>query len=268
MPIPKQILSEIAEFDLQALIENGVREDRTLEFKRDAYGGNDDARAEFLADISALANTLGGDLIIGMDEDGGIAKDLPGMASSIDVDQEKLRLTQIAQAGLQPRLAALEMHPVTLARGSYALVIRVGRSYQKPHRVIFKGRNRFWARSSSGKYEPDVDELRAIFTAAPTLAQQIREIRADRVAAVLAGETPIPLSSDPGVFILHFVPFEAAESAAATADLANLKSGLVPSYLPVLKAPITVETLTASSFTHVLRQVEALLRIVKFFEMV
>ena len=112
---------------MQALIAGGVREGRTLDFKRDTYGANDDARAEFLADTSALANTLGGDLVLGMDEEQGVAVALPGLRSGIDADQEILRLTQIAQTGLQPRLPSLEMNAVPLPAGGHALVIRVRR---------------------------------------------------------------------------------------------------------------------------------------------
>ena len=57
MPIPNPSLSTITEADLKVLIAVSAREDRTLDFKRDAYEGNADARAEFLADISALTNT-------------------------------------------------------------------------------------------------------------------------------------------------------------------------------------------------------------------
>jgi len=35
--------------------------------------------------------------------------------------------------------------------------VRVPRSYAPPHRVIYKNRSRFWARASSGKYEPNVE---------------------------------------------------------------------------------------------------------------
>lgn len=224
MPIAKHPLSAVTEADLQAMITGGVREDRTLDFKRDTYGASDDSRAEFLADISALANTLGGDLVLGMDEEQGVGSALPGLGGKIDADQEILRLTQMAQTGLRPRLPSLEMRAVPLAAGGHALLIRVGRSYQAPHRVVFKGRNRFWARSSGGKYEPDVDELRALFSAAPQVATRLREIRSDRVAQVLAGETPVPLIEEPGVSLLHIIPLAAAGPTPRAPNLERMRS--------------------------------------------
>ena len=65
-------LTDIRTEDIEALIANAASESTTLEFKRDLPGGTDDAKREFLADISALANTSGGDLLYGIEEqDGG-----------------------------------------------------------------------------------------------------------------------------------------------------------------------------------------------------
>lgn len=232
MSIAKHPLSALAEVDLRALITGAVRESRTLEFKRETYGADDKSRAEFLADISALANTLGGDLVLGINEDQGVASGLPGLKAGIDVDQEMLRLTQIAQSGLESRLPALEMHPVPLAGGGTALVIRVGRSYTGPHRVVFGGRNRFWARSGAGKYEPDVGQLRELFSAAPQLAARMREMRADRLAQVIAGETPVRLADDSGIAVLHIIPFVAAAPLPRLVNLDRLRSQTSASFLP------------------------------------
>lgn len=211
MPVPKQPLSAVTEQDLLALVANGAREDRTLDFKRDAYGSNDQAKAEFLADVSAFANASGGDIVIGMDEAEGAASALVGLDVGIDLDSEVLRLQQMAAAGVQPQLPSLDFKVVPLASGRSALVVRVGRSYLPPHRVAFGGRNRFYVRGPGGRFEPDVDGLRALFTAAPTLGQRIRELRSERLGAIFAGETPVALHPERGVFILHVVPFLAVD---------------------------------------------------------
>ena len=90
------------------------------------------------------------------------------------------------------------------------LLVRIPRSYNPPHRVIRqgKGQHRFWARSSAGKYEPNVDELRELFVLAPRLADRIREFRIDRVAKIAAGEAPVSLM-DGGCIIIHAIPFSA-----------------------------------------------------------
>src|SRR4051794_13221066 len=93
--------------DVERLIAEQAQESRTLEFKRDAIGGRDADRVEFLADVSAFANTVGGDLIIGIEQRkdepsaASVAIGLPGLSLS-NPDQEILKLTEIVRAGLDP----------------------------------------------------------------------------------------------------------------------------------------------------------------------
>lgn len=154
-------VNSISEADLQRLIDDGVGEGPNLEYKRATYGGSDQDHFEFLADISAFANTDGGDLILGVEETDGRPSKLCGVQGNADV--ELLRLESIALAGLQPRIPALRMRFVPLASGGNALLIRVPSSRIGPHRVTYRGRNRFWARQGGRKYEPDVGELRLLF---------------------------------------------------------------------------------------------------------
>ncbi|MGH8543868.1 MAG: AlbA family DNA-binding domain-containing protein [Gammaproteobacteria bacterium] len=156
---------QIDEHHLRRVIEIGATESRAIEYKCQTYGKNDDAKAEFLADVSSFANTVGGDLIIGMSATKGVPIAFEPFTG--DHDAEILRLESMARGSLQPRIANLQPKVVPLSEGGVALVFRVPRSYNPPHRITFKGKNRFWARSSAGKYEPDVDELRAIFILAP-----------------------------------------------------------------------------------------------------
>jgi Putative DNA-binding domain len=198
-------LERIDQNQLQALLLAGkAAEALTIEYKRDTYGGNDDAKAEFLADISSLANSRGGDLLIGIEAPSGVPTSF--VAFTGDPDNERLRLEQMARSGLEPRISNLQTKAIPIASGGWVLVVRVPRSYASPHRIIFKGRNRFWARSSAGKYEPNVDELRAMFAFAPQLAERVRDFRLDRVARIAAGDAPVPLL-DYCCLVLHVVPF-------------------------------------------------------------
>jgi hypothetical protein len=137
---------------------------------------------EFLADISSFANTSGGDLVIGIDAKDGVPTAFNPFPEA--ADRELCRLDQMAQSGLEPRIPKLQTHSVPVASGGSVLIIRATRSYNAPHRVIFKGRNRFWARSAARKYEPNVDELRAMFTLAPRLADRMRDFRMERIARI------------------------------------------------------------------------------------
>ena len=92
--------------------------------------------AEYLADVSSFANTAGGDIVIGMAATKGVPTAFAPL--SVDPDAEILRLENIARSGLQPRISNLVVRAVPLT-GGCALLIRVPRSYNPPHRIIRQG---------------------------------------------------------------------------------------------------------------------------------
>lgn len=209
-------LNQIDEARLKALIAAGAAESRTIDYKRTSYGYTDADYSEFLGDISSFANTSGGDLVLGMRAEKGIPKDF--MPLTVSMDDEKLRLGQVARDGLQPRIANIDFHavPIRDGGGGNVLIIRVPRSYNPPHRIIRqgKGSKRFWARTAAGKYEPDVNELRTLFNAVPLLADRIRNFRLDRIATIAADQAPVQLMHR-GRLILHIVPFSAFDVISA-----------------------------------------------------
>jgi hypothetical protein len=199
-------LPQVDEAALQTLIRARVSESRSIDYKRETYGNSRDDYAEFLADLSSFANTAGGDLVIGMAAADGIPTAITAFQGSHDA--EILRLDEIARGGLQPCLPSITFHPVPIQAGGHVIIIRVPRSYNPPHRVIRQGSTRFWARSSAGKYEPNVDELRTLFTLAPQLMDRMRSFRADRIAKIAADQGPVQLMNR-GTLLLHIIPFSA-----------------------------------------------------------
>ncbi|WP_152977508.1 hypothetical protein [Bradyrhizobium pachyrhizi] len=57
----------------------------------------------------------------------------------LDADAEILRLENAARSGLQPRIFGFAAHAVPIAAGGSALVFRVPRSYNQPHRIVRQG---------------------------------------------------------------------------------------------------------------------------------
>jgi hypothetical protein len=219
-------LESIDQHQLQVLLLDGkAAEALTIEYKRDTYGGNDAAKAEFLADVSSFANTRGGDLLVGIEASKGIPTSFSPFTG--DADAERLKFEQMARSGLEPRISNFQTKAVPIGSRGSVFVIRIPRSYAAPHRVIFKGRNKFWARSSAGRYEPNVDELRAMFAFAPQLAERMRDFRLDRVARIAARDTPVPLI-DNCCLVLHIIPFSHFDLHPAF----SLSRALNPSYFP------------------------------------
>jgi hypothetical protein len=197
-------LGQIVESDLQALVGNGASESISLEFKETTYGNADDDKREFLKDVTALANTSGGHIIIGMSETNGVATGLRPITAP-PADQEKQRLENMLLAAVEPRLIGVQMREVPVT-GGYALVLRVPRSWNPPHRVTFKGLNRYFFRHSSGVYEPSVDQLRAVFLGGAERERQILEFRLDRLSRLRIGDRGPRVRGD-GKLVVQVVPF-------------------------------------------------------------
>jgi hypothetical protein len=203
----------IDENQLIRLIDAKSAETRDIEYKRDTYGHSEKDHAEWLADVSSFANTSGGDLIIGMAAKGGVPTEIVPL--SISADEEITRLENIARSNLQPRIPNLRGRSIALSQGGEVLLFRVPRSFNPPHRIVRQGKggNRFWARSSAGKYEPNVDELRTLFTFAPQLTERIRDFRSNRVAKIVAQDAPVQLI-DASCLIMHVVPFSSFDPSS------------------------------------------------------
>lgn len=197
-------ISEITEAHITALM--GTLESRDLDFKQQEYGRADQDKKEFAADVSAFANTIGGYLLIGVAEDNGAAATTPGITG--DIDAEIQRLESIALTGIQPRIIGLQMRAVPMAAGNSVLVIRIPKSWNSPHRVTLQGVNRFYLRAGSRRYEPDVDELRQLFENGPSLAKRIRDFHSERIAKIVAEDTPVQTRNN-SALVMHVIPYSA-----------------------------------------------------------
>jgi hypothetical protein len=227
-------IDSITEDHLLSLIEDQVPEQRVIEYKRELPGNSNDQKREFLADVCALANTAGGDLVYGMTESGGMPQELRGFETG-DIDAARLRLEHLIRDGIGPRISGVSTQPVKLRNGNHALVLRVPRSFSRPHVVTFNRHWRFYARNSGGKYPLEVDEIRQAFALSESVADRIRSFRADRLGRVVSGETPAAIkgtdwsvSRGTGRVVLHMLPLSAFDSPPSVVDLDVLPVPLSP----------------------------------------
>jgi len=173
-------LEKIGEVDLEHLLVNSVAEGKTIEYKAVLPSNSDADKKEFLADVSSFANSTGGDLIFGIDEAQGAPVGIPGLAIS-DSDLEVRRLDSIINDGLEPRVR-FTTRAIQRAGKLPVLIVRTERSWIGPHRVVFRGHDKFYARNSAGKYPMDVSELRSAFTLTSSVPERVRQFREDRIA--------------------------------------------------------------------------------------
>ena len=237
MSLLDMILDKITEVEISNLISNGVPESLTIDYKRETYGNSDSDKHEFLADISSYANTIGGDIVIGVDETSGLPTSVTPFIGDIDV--EVRRLESIALSGIEPRLTNLRIRAIPVSNG-HIIIVRVPRSFVPPHRVISKGSNQFYARAGTSKYKPSVDQLRHLFTDTPQILERIRSFHADRLIKIAAGDTPTPLGQF-GKVVLHVIPLPSFADGRMADIVTQLAKG---SHVPV---PLSLVALTSQN---------------------
>lgn len=206
-------IDQITKADIDALITGKRAEAKTLEYKMKLPDRTDEAKKEFLADISSFANASGGDIIYGIEPDkdgnGKTNGEPKAVAPIIDpnADKTKLWLETSIRDGIATRV------PVQIAvikgwntdNNGFVIVIRIPKSFASPHMVTYKNTSRFFARNSGGKYQLDVGEIRNAFLATDSQAERIKRFREDRLAKIIADETPVKLSSTYRT-VLHLIP--------------------------------------------------------------
>ncbi len=188
---------------IKSLIDGKVRESVHLEFKRETYGNTDADKKEFLKDISAFANTLGGHLIIGIGENEGGAASVEPILES--VDKESDRLQNMARTGIEPPILGLDIKPIDIDDKNI-IIIHVPRSFNPPHRVIYKGSNRYYGRNSSSVHQLSLEELRQAFGERRSIEERAKSFVGQRFLSIQANDGIMPLPEKNGTLVMHLVP--------------------------------------------------------------
>ena len=227
MSISDREFENVTYTDLAQLKENQVAEGFLYEYKLQTYGGSDDDKREALKDVTSFANSAGGHIVIGMDEQQGLPTDLLGI--TVDVDEEIRRLDNLFRDCIEPRIIGLRMRSIALQNGRVAILIRIPNSWARPHRASYKNTRRYFVRNSAGAHEASVEELRAMFTTGMTMHEQARSFREVRTGLIVSGQAPVPVHAG-GRMILHIVPVSAF-TGNVQIDMRPLPGG---TYLPPL----------------------------------
>ncbi|HSQ98082.1 MAG TPA: ATP-binding protein [Rickettsiales bacterium] len=212
-------IKQITEEDLENLVLNKRQEDTFLDFKRDLYGKTDTDKKELLKDVSAFANSSGGEIIIGIEEDNySQAKELCGFSCD-NIAVEKNRIEQIIINGLEPKLDTFKVRYINLKQNKYAIVIRIEHSPLFPHMVSLQRFNKFYMRKSDKNLLLDVYELRNLFLKSENFMQEIKKYNENKIKNAFISKTVLPTIEAPKVLI-NFIPFDAF-TRQTFLDLAN-----------------------------------------------
>lgn len=197
--------------DVLALIP-GVAENRRLDYKQALPQDGEKGARSFLNDVCALANSAGGFLLYGVDEeldDDGSKTGVPASVCGVgEVNEDKAILDwqQRINQSIEPRIIG---HRVGFVKGfddgKKVMLVFVPKSLLAPHRVTFKGGRDFYIRHDRGNQLMDINEIRAAFVDLASLPERLSEYRAIRLGKILADETPTPLVGGWTV-VLHMIP--------------------------------------------------------------
>ena len=115
---------------LQKLIENQVQENLNLDYK-DSRAIDPNKGSEIAKDVSAFANSDGGMIIYGIQED----KHFPvNIDSGVDHTKfSKERLEQIILSNITPRIDGLKIYAIPLDAKHSVFVVDIPKSYRGPH---------------------------------------------------------------------------------------------------------------------------------------
>lgn len=188
--------------NIESLINNGIPEGLRIEYKSQLYTNSDASKKEFLKDISSFANTSGGYLFIGIEESSGSPTSLCPL--QFDPDSEILRLQNLIQSGIEPRIYGVRIKSIEHETGS-VVVVHIPLSTDRPHRVHAYGTNRFHGRNSAGVYELSTNELRHLFNSGRDMISRVRDFRQDRLSKIVGREIPMSLEDSRGKLVVHIV---------------------------------------------------------------
>jgi predicted HTH transcriptional regulator len=137
-------LSRINAAYLESLRADAVTEGRQLDYKEQLPADDDGSKREFVRDVSAFANTIGGDLIYGVRG----ARDAAGVPTGapeaivglpgINLDQAQLRLDSLLQNGVDPRIPGILFHPILRGDQPACLLVRIPQSPLRLHMVTYR----------------------------------------------------------------------------------------------------------------------------------
>jgi len=228
-------LGDIAEQDVQGLIDDEVAEDQTIEYKAKLQLTRIEDKAELCRDISAFANASGGCIVYGLGEKRDQSNKTTGKPDKIVpiLDQPDAlinRLSQILHRGVQPNIRGLDFRGISISSGGHVIVGHIPKSLMSPHIVACHDDWRFYARGSNGRYRIDVPGLRSAFVESESLWRRVERFRVDRIAKIVADDTPFTLGEWARV-IIHLLPisgFAQGPQEDITTAVAKMRHELKP----------------------------------------
>jgi hypothetical protein len=218
MSLPRKPYQKWDTDDLAQLCEDPkAEESASLDFKKqcnllhDKKEAKEKARIDILKDIAAMANGVGGALLIGVNEspkdnEPPVADSVPGIPES---DAEKLKdvIAELVDTHLQVRPGALRFKrvPVKDNEDRAVLIVEIPQNTYSLSMVTYENQNQFWVRRGTDNRLMTTDEIQYQFGMMSKLrdsaSQELEKIRAKleeeaQPSRPLVWFTAIPISRE------------------------------------------------------------------------
>lgn len=194
--------------NLASLIDNNTPETNQLEYKAYRFdNGKISAqdRDALVKEIVAMANGLGGRIILGIEEQKSeSALRLIGVTCP-DLDEFERTIQQSIYAKIRPRLYGVRVSSIAVNTDSVVLIISVPQSYSRPHAYNNGSKDEFYVRQSNSIASMTVDDLRQQFSLASSFQKMIHTFRQERISAVLSNES-LSRFRDGAKLLIHIIP--------------------------------------------------------------
>lgn len=198
-------LSDLSLDDFRALIDSQIPEGPHLDYKQTAYSGRPQDRREMLRDVTAFANSEGGYLILGMEED-----QYSRASRFVPIDDPQRTAQAINQTcldGIRDRIEGLEVKAYEISFNQGLIVIRVPPSQQRPHMVALEQHTDFFRRYGEHKQAMTIEEIRRLILENP-LFRRIVELELQAHPEATFGTAAMEASGPPYVQIYTERPVE------------------------------------------------------------
>ena len=225
-------LEQVQHSQLMTLVSNQVPESFDLDFKSEMYSSSERDKHNAATDVAALANTAGGLLVLGIEEDEQArAKAAPGIALA-EEDERRIRQVVGSRVVPMPVIDVLRI-PDPASPGHGLVLIAVPRSPLAPHAVLVNEGLRYPKRNgATTRYlsEPEVaDAYRTRFAATHRQEERAREIEATAL-------TRLATTDDQAWVVVSLVPDLPGELIIDQAALRAVRAELMgqhPLIMPV-----------------------------------
>lgn len=218
-------LLEIGIDDIQYLINNKIEESRTLEYKNELDGGKY-GNSEFLADFVAFANSIGGDLIIGIMEGKGSEKGKPVSISGVfikNTDEDRLALNNTVRDRISPRFMDFKSHYIKIHDDKYVIIIRIKQSWNKPHMISNASRD-FFIRNTSGKHAMDITEIKSSIFTNRAGKEQLTEFKNNRLLSIMSNTINNTDLGEAPRIVAHVIPLVSFSEAPPSIPISTMEA--------------------------------------------